>query len=160
MLLLFRFYFSNPVGSTYYYQRDLQDNPDKEYGDIDVHFFIPRLPDQTDAANAATYATAVKEFADSTPGISTDSGRNVIFKLGNDHIQVDLVMAYYENKEWLGALTPEHNIKGVIGSTVYSSLAELLNLSISTNGVQAKLRDGQPVGISPLIRYLENERQD
>jgi hypothetical protein len=135
----------NPVGSTYYYKKDLQNNPTKEYGDIDVHFFIPRLPDQTDATNASTYATAVKEFADSTPGISTDSGRNVIFKIGADYIQVDLVMAYYENKEWLNALTPEHNIKGVISSTIYSSLAEYLNLSISTHGVQAKLRDGLPV---------------
>lgn len=135
----------NPVGSTYYYQRDLKNNPTKEYGDIDVHFFIPRLPDQTDATNASTYANAVKEFANTTNNISTESGKNVIFKIGNNYIQVDLVMAYYENKEWLGALTPEHNIKGVISSTVYSSLAELLNLSINTNGVQAKLRSGEPV---------------
>jgi hypothetical protein len=135
----------NPVGSTFYYKRDLQDNPDKEYGDIDVHFFIPRLPDQSDANNASTYAQAVKEFADSTPGISTDSGRNVIFKIGDNYIQVDLVMAYYDNQEWLAALTPEHNIKGVISSSIYSSLAEYLNLSISTHGVQAKLRGGEPV---------------
>ena len=136
----------NPVGSTYYYKRDLANNPEKEYGDIDIHFFIPKLPGQTDAGNASTYATAVKEFADATPGISTDSGRNVIFQIGQDYIQIDLVMAYYENREWLGALTPEHNIKGVVSSTIYSSVAEYLNLSISTHGVQAKMRDGNPVG--------------
>lgn len=135
----------NPVGSTYYYKTDLANNPDKEYGDIDVHFFIPRLPNSSDANNAATYSAAVKEFASTAPDIQTESGKNVIFKIGNNYIQVDLVMAYYENKEWLGALTPEHNIKGVIGSTIYSSLAELLNLSISTYGVQAKLRNGTPV---------------
>ena len=135
----------DPVGSTYYYKRDLENNPTKEYGDIDVHFFIPRLHNQSDAANATTYANAVKEFADTSADLSTNTGKNVIFKLGDNYIQVDLVMAYYENKEWLGALTPEHNIKGIISSSIYSSLAQLLNLSISTNGVQAKLRDGQPV---------------
>ena len=134
-----------PVGSAFYYKRDLVSDPDKEYGDIDLHFFIPRIPDLTDAANASTYASAVKEFADATPGITTESGRNVVFRVGTGYVQIDLVMAYYENREWLSALTPEHGVKGVISATVYSSLAEYLNLSISTNGVQAKLRDGKPV---------------
>ena len=135
-----------PVGSAYYYKQDLVNNPKKEYGDIDVHFFIPRIPNLTDAANASMYAEAVKEFADNTTDITTDSGRNVVFKVGTGYVQVDLVMAYYENQEWLGALTPEHNIKGVISSTIYSSVAEYLNLSISTHGVQAKMRNGGPVG--------------
>jgi hypothetical protein len=133
------------VGSAYYYKRDLIHNPDKEYGDIDVHFFIPRIPNLTDSTNANTYATAVKEFADAHSDISTESGKNVVFKISIGYVQIDLVMAYYENKEWLGALTPEYNIKGVVSSTIYSSVAEVLNLSISTNGVQAKLRDGKPV---------------
>jgi hypothetical protein len=134
-----------PVGSAFYYKRDLAQNPEKEYGDIDVHFFIPRRPDQSDATNTSTYSQAVVEFASAADNISTASGKNVVFKIPGGHVQVDLVMAYYENKEWLGALTPEYNIKGVISSTVYSSLAEYLNLSISTHGVQAKLRDGVPV---------------
>jgi hypothetical protein len=135
-----------PVGSAFYYKRDLVNNPEKEYGDIDIHFFIPRIPSTTDAANATSYADAVIEFSQTNPDISTDSGRNVVFKLDIGYVQVDLVMAYYENREWLGALTPEHNIKGVISSTIYSSVAEYLNLSISTHGVQAKMRDGNPVG--------------
>jgi len=136
----------NPVGSTFYYQRDLKNNPDKEYGDIDVKFFVPKLPDMSDAAVSTLYANLVKEFAEFDPIISTDSGKNVVFKIGNDqYVQVDLVMNYYENEAWMSALTPEYNVKGVVGMSVYSSLAEVLNLSISAYGVQAKLRSGEPV---------------
>jgi hypothetical protein len=135
----------NPVGSTHYYKQDLRDNPDKTYGDIDIHLYIPRIPDTSDAANAALYTDAVKEFAAKSSNISTNSGKNVVFKIGSDYLQIDLVMVYYENREWLPALLPERGVKGVISSTVYSSLAELLNLSISVHGVQAKMRDGQPV---------------
>ena len=136
----------NPVGSTFYYKRDLTNNPEREYGDIDVKFFVPKLPNQSDAAVATLYANLVKEFADTDANISTDTGKNVIFKIGTDqYVQIDLVMNYYENAEWMSALTPEYNVKGVIGMTVYSSLAELLNLSISAYGVQAKLRGGEPV---------------
>jgi Putative amidoligase enzyme len=135
-----------PVGSTFYYKKDQIENPEKEYGDIDVRFFIPQLPNMSDAAITALYAKEVKEFAEIEPNLSTSTGKNVIFKIGpNDYIQVDLVMSYYDNKEWMGALVPERNIKGVIGSSVYSSLAELLNLSIGDYGVRAKMRDGQPV---------------
>lgn len=135
----------NPVGSTHYYQQDLRDNPDKTYGDIDIHLYIPRIPNTSDATNATLYTDAVKEFAAKTNLISTNTGKNVVFKIGDDYLQIDLVMVYYENREWLPALLPERGVKGVISSTVYSSVAELLNLSISVHGVQAKIRDGQPV---------------
>jgi len=136
----------NPVGSTFYYKRDLINNPEREYGDIDVKFFVPKLPNHSDAAVATLYANLVKEFSDTDANISTDTGKNVIFKIDRDqYVQIDLVMNYYENAEWMSALTPEYNVKGIIGMTVYSSLAELLNLSISAYGVQAKLRGGEPV---------------
>jgi hypothetical protein len=154
----------NPVGSTFYYKRDLINNPEREYGDIDVKFFVPHLPNQSDAAISTLYANLVREFADSDTNISTDSGKNVIFKIGRDqYVQIDLVMNYYENAEWMAALTPEYNVKGVIGMTVYSSLAELLNLSISVYGVQAKLRGGEPVSFrqsknTELITVSKNPR--
>ena len=43
----------HPVGSSNYWQRDLRLNPNKEYGDMDYLFFIPRLPDTTDAKNSS-----------------------------------------------------------------------------------------------------------
>lgn len=136
----------HPVGSTNYYKRDLVSNPNKEYGDIDILLFIPKLKDKSDAQISEIYKKLVIEFCQNKSDISTDSGHAVIFKLNNDdYVQVDLVFAYYENKEWLKALVPEYNIKGVLSASLYSSLAELLNLSISSNGIQVKLRDNKPV---------------
>lgn len=134
-----------PIGSTTYYQRDLTQNPTREYGDIDVNFFIPRLPDTTDNANESTYSAAIKEFCDANANYSTNNGQNVIIKVGEEYVQVDFVTAYYENEQWSRALGPEYNVKGVLSASLTSALAEALNLSFSGRGVQVKLRDGVPV---------------
>ena len=134
-----------PVGSTTYYKRDLAQNPSREYGDIDVNFFVPRLPDMSDNANEQTYSSAIKEFCDSNPNYSTNNGTNVIIKVGDQYIQVDFVTAYYENEQWSRALGPEYNVKGVLSASLYSSLAEALNLSFGGRGVQVKLQNGVPV---------------
>jgi hypothetical protein len=134
-----------PVGSTTYYKRDLAQNPQREYGDIDVNFFVPRLPDMSDNANEQTYSSAIKEFCDSNPNYSTSNGTNVIIKVGDQYVQVDFVTAYYENEQWSRALGPEYNVKGVLSASLYSSLAEALNLSFGGRGVQVKLQNGVPV---------------
>jgi hypothetical protein len=134
-----------PVGSTTYYKRDLEQNPQREYGDIDVNFFVPRLPDMSDNANEQTYSSAIKEFCDSNPNYSTNNGTNVIIKVGDQYVQVDFVTAYYENEQWSRALGPEYNVKGVLSASLYSSLAEALNLSFGGRGVQVKLQNGIPV---------------
>ncbi len=134
-----------PVGSTTYYKRDLAQNPTREYGDIDVNFFVPRLPDMSDNANEQTYSSAIKEFCNSNPDYSTNNGTNVIIKVGDEYVQVDFVTAYYENEQWSRALGPEYNVKGVLSASLYSSLAEALNLSFGGRGVQVKLQNGVPV---------------
>ena len=134
-----------PVGSSYYYQKDLVDDPTKEYGDIDIQFLLPRFPNKSDAQVQESYVELVKAYTKVDSNISTNGGKNVIFNIDGEYRQVDLVMSYYDNEEWMGALVPERGIKGVIGASVYSSLAEYLNLSISSFGVQAKTRDGKPV---------------
>ena len=135
----------HPVGSTNYYKKDLLDNPEKEYGDIDILLFIPKLPEKTDAQIADIFKKLVLEFCSNRTDVSTDNGNAVIFKIGQDYVQVDLVFSYFQNKEWLKALVPEHNFKGILSASLYSSLAELLNLSISSYGVQAKIRDNMLV---------------
>jgi len=135
----------HPVGSSNYWQRDLRLNPNKEYGDMDYLFFIPRLPDTSDAKNSSIYVELVKEFLAGRKDIQTENGQNLILKMDEGYMQVDLVHGYYENKEWLRALVPEYNVKGVISASLYSSLAELLDLSIGSYGVQAKLKGNIPV---------------
>ena len=66
-------------------------------------------------------------------------------KVGNEYVQIDFVTSYYENEQWSRALGPEYNVKGVLSASLYSSLAEALNLSFSGRGVQVKLQNGIPV---------------
>lgn len=136
----------NPCGSTTYYKRDLVQNPEREYGDIDVNLFIPRIEGTTNNANASLIQNEVKEFCESSPDFQTSNGTNVIMKIGKDYVQVDLITAYYHNKEWTNVLAPEYNVKGVLCNSLYSSLGEALQLSMGgAHGVQAKTQNGQLV---------------
>jgi hypothetical protein len=135
-----------PVGSGTYYQRDLKQNPDKEYGDIDVQFIIPRDESLSANQNTQQYMTAVKEFANQNPRYETESGKNVIFDIGNDnYVQVDLVAIFQGKLEWSETQAPEHGTKGVLSASLYSALAEALGVSISDRGIQARTRDGEVV---------------
>ena len=133
-----------PVGSSAYYKVD---DADKEYGDVDMLFHIPRIDGTTDNKNKTIYADEIVEFLKGNSEIQTENGRNLIFKLqDNNYAQIDLVNAYIEDKDWAaGRMTPERGVKGAIGGYLYSALAELLNLSISTQGVQVKTKGGSPV---------------
>lgn len=135
-----------PCGSTTYYKRDLVQNPEREYGDIDVNLFIPRIEDLSNNANADLIRTQVKEFCEISPDFQTSNGTNVIVKIDNNYVQVDFITAYYHNKEWTNALAPEYNVKGMLCNGLYSSLGEALDLSIGGgHGVQAKLKDNKLV---------------
>lgn len=132
-----------PVGSGTYYQRDLKQNPNKEYGDIDVQFIIPRIGDKTPAQTKSMYAESIKEFCRLNGNYETTSGVNVIFhNTPIGPIQIDMVMMFDDRVEWTAALAPEHGTKGVLSASLYSSLGEALNLSISDEGIRGKVRDG------------------
>jgi len=135
----------NLAGSTTYYQRDLEQNPEREYGDIDIHFHIPKLSDMKPYENEDLYRRALKDFSNSNPNYSTENGVNVILKLGKDHVQVDFVTSFIDVKGWLPALSPEYNVKGVLVASLTSSLAEALNISFGSRGVQVKTVAGKPV---------------
>jgi len=137
---------SAPGGSATYYERDLEKQPNKEYGDVDVQFHIPRIEGTTNNANMNIYKKAIKEFCDGTNNYSTDNGTNIILRVGQDYVQVDLVYSYYENKEWTNALRPEWNLKGVLANSLYSSFGEALSISFGGgHGVQVKTQNGQVV---------------
>ncbi len=134
-----------PCGSGTYYKRDLVQNPNKEYGDIDVHFYIPRMPDLNNNQTITLFATNIKEFCDRSTTFATENGKNVILQLGDDYVQIDLVNIYYDVQDWATALAPEWNVKGVLCASLYSALAEALQISISSIGVQAKTINGKLV---------------
>jgi len=135
-----------PCGSATYYKRDLVHQPDKEYGDVDIHFHIPEMQGMNNNQTVTLFSNAVKEFCDLSLDYETSNGKNVIVKVGaSDYVQVDLVVSYSKNKEWTNALAPEWNVKGVLCASLYSALAEALNLSIGAHGVQAKTLNGERV---------------
>ena len=135
-----------PAGSATYYQRDLKQDPTREYGDVDVQMQIARIPDTNNNQNAKVYQDAIKAFCDTTQNYSTDNGTNVIMQVGKDVVQVDMIMSYYENKAWLKTLAPEYRVKGVLCNSLYSSLGEALDLSFGGgHGVQVKTVNGQKV---------------
>ena len=136
-----------PIGSAHYYERDAKETPEKEYGDVDMLFYIPRIEGVTDNANKNKYKDLIKEFLQGKDDVQTENGNFLIFKLPNGgYAQIDLVMAYSDSKDWArGRMTPERGLKGAIGGTLYSSLAEVLDLSINISGVEAKVKDGVPV---------------
>jgi hypothetical protein len=136
----------SPCGSTTYYKRDLVNNPTREYGDIDVNLFIPKIDNLTNNANSTLYQNNIKEFCEDSADFQTSNGTNVIVKINNDYVQVDLIVSYLHNKAWTSALAPEYNIKGVLCNSIYSSLGEALNLSIGGgHGVQVKFQHGSLV---------------
>lgn len=138
-----------PVGSSAYIERDLKENPDKEYGDIDVLMKIPRLDGLTDSKNSSMYSDAVKAFiGEKDRGYvlhePESHGTAIIVNVGNDQwAQVDLVRTFGEHYDWAEArMTPEHGLKGALLGNLYTSFGDLLNISMGPNGVFAKEKGG------------------
>ena len=132
------------VGSTAYHEKDLKDNPTKEYGDIDIIFSIPRIDGLGESKNTSVYRDLVKSFInDVKPKYLYDdgdqNGMNIIVDADGKWVQVDLVVAFNDTEDWTThRMTPEHNLKGSFVGFLYASLAETLNVSIGTSGVQVK----------------------
>ncbi len=128
-----------PVGSGTYYQTDLKSNPEKEYGDIDVQFIVPRIEGKTPAQVKALYTNEITEFCRLNGNYETNTGVNVIFhNTPIGPVQIDMVIMFDDRVEWTAALAPEHGTKGVLSSSLYSALAQVLNISISDDGILPK----------------------
>lgn len=134
-----------PKGSGTYYERDLKQDPTREYGDIDIECFIHSAGDLSSAQHIAKYKLAITDFALSHPDYSTENGTNITMNTSAGPVQVDLIYTYHEHANWSRALSPEYRVKGVISTSLTSAMAEVLNLSFSTQGLQVKTRGGQPV---------------
>ena len=141
--------FGNPVGSGTYYQRHLQTQPDKQYGDIDIQFIIPRLSDKSTNENRKFYYDLIKQYGDASGAFETENGKNIIVNIGSDdYVQIDLVSLFSNLVDWSSILTPPEGVKGVLSASLYSALAEALNLSISDLGIQLKVSNGKIVPFS------------
>ena len=134
-----------PKGSGTYYRRDLEQDPNREYGDVDVECFVHSRKGSGSAQRVTEYRRAIKDYCAQSPDFSTDNGTNVIMRTTAGPVQVDLIYTFHEHADWSRVLSPEYRVKGVISTSLTSSIAEALNLSFSSQGIQVKIRNNQPV---------------
>lgn len=134
-----------PKGSGTYYRRDLEQDPEREYGDVDVECFIHSRASVSSAQRITEYRMAITDYCLQSPDYSTENGTNIIMKTSSGAVQVDMLYTFHEHANWSRALSPEYRVKGVISTSLTSSLAEVLNLSFSSQGIQVKIRNNQPV---------------
>lgn len=151
-----------PTGSSTHAERDIVDRPSATYGDIDYLVSFPvdyTGKDLTERRKGE--AAAVREYTDllteylttaRPPMVDIDLtvGGNplmIIVKVPSGGLaQVDTVVTHPAYSEWMkGRYTPERGIKGYVTGNLYKALGDYLVLTIGTDGVVARTKDGQRV---------------
>jgi len=147
-----------PVGSGIYYEKDIEESPDKVYGDIDYLIEYPVFAGAPDPRKAETEAVRFYNrelfhfFKDTNyKGIDTKDSKGadgagvvLIAEVEKDvFIQVDFVVTHAQYLDWaIDRFTPIHNIKGFVSGNLYSAMADTLMISMGDRGARAKLQDG------------------
>jgi hypothetical protein len=133
------------IGSTAHIEKDIKNDPEKVYGDIDTILSMPRIPGMSEAKNTSLYRKMIVSFIQDVkpPYIynrADENGTNIIVSVGDDQwAQVDLVGAFFDTEDWTThRMTPEHGLKGAFIGFLYAALGELLNISFGNNGTQVK----------------------
>ena len=143
-----------PTGSSAYFEKDMANDPDRVYGDIDLQMIAPPVEGLSYGQFTAHWNKLADDFvnnrrpayveqAESKPG-------HPIFKVGPKlFVQVDFMWHEEKLRNW-GAtrVTPEHGIKGLLTGNMYSVFGELLGMSIQHAGVQLKVQNGERVPFS------------
>ena len=150
-----------PVGSGTWWEQDLEEQPNKVYGDVDFLVAYPTLKlegedeKKNEAATVRLYNDELISWLEKAKpnGIDVEESKNISnpssIKLiaeidvegTQGYVQVDLVVTHIEYKDWaLARLTPVRNIKGFVLGNLYSSFGEVLDLSVQLKGVRAKLK--------------------
>lgn len=143
----------HPTGSSAHHEVDSREDPAKVYGDIDLQMIAPVAGEaKTHSQYQATWNKASDDFIAATrPSYVHYEGKpangHIIFAIGADaYVQVDMLWAQPENADWARyRTTPERGIKGTIYGNLYSSLGEIMDMSVQHAGVQMKILDDQPV---------------
>lgn len=151
-----------PTGSSVHAEKDIVDRPDAVYGDIDylVSFPVEYSSDDVgvmrkeEAAASKKYLEYLKKYIMTVRPDQIDidltlksSPEMLIVKVpGVGLVQVDTVVTHPPYTEWMkGRYSPERGIKGYITGNLYKALGDYLVVSIGTEGVIARLKDGQRV---------------
>ena len=155
-----------PVGSVSYAQRDLQDGKDVIYGDVDYLVEFPPPPsagkEYTEArkeenAIKRKYRKLFTSFLNSemaTPEVdiyetmaeSSDPFMVILEAHPGLLVQVDTIITFPDYSDWLSTrYTPERGLKGYTMGKLYKALGDVFPLTIGTEGVIARKKDGHLV---------------
>lgn len=151
--------FGQPVGSGTWWQDDLENNPDKLYGDVDLLVSYPTLKlhgedtKKNEAESVRVYNDELMSWLEKTrpDGVDPEETRAIsnlnsvrlVVVFEDNYVQVDMVVTHEEYKDWaLIRLTPIRNVKGFVLGNMYSAFGEVLDVSVQLKGVRAKVQDG------------------
>jgi len=155
-----------PVGSVSYAQRDLQDKEDVIYGDVDylVEFPMPTSTEgnyteirKVENLTKRKYRNLFAKFlisSDVTPEIDTEEtlkdGGDPLMVILEAHpgilVQVDTVVTFPDYSDWMSArYTPQRGLKGYTMGKLYKALGDFFPVTIGTEGIIARTRDGKLV---------------
>lgn len=151
-----------PTGSSTHAERDSVDRPGTTYGDIDYLVSFPIDYSDADfstrrkeeAAAARKYTELMTQYLSSArpPGVEVDltlagNPLMIIVQVPSGGLaQVDTVITHPPYSDWMrGRYTPERGVKGYVTGNLYKALGDYLTLTIGTEGVIARLKDGERV---------------
>lgn len=151
-----------PTGSSVHAEKDIIDRPDAVYGDIDylVSFPVEYTSDDAgvmrkeEAASVKQYLDYLSEYISTVRPSEIDpdltlkgNPQMIIVRVPNvGLVQVDTVITHPPYTEWMkGRYSPERGIKGYVTGNLYKALGDYLVITIGTEGVLARLKDGERV---------------
>lgn len=153
-----------PSGSSAHAQQDANDNKEVIYGDVDFLISLPINDESEDYGDRRkTQAAVEREYIDLMEEyIRTVRPTEVNVELtlkpnsipsqvvleipSGELVQVDTVITFPEHAEWMkGRYVPERGIKGYVTGNLFKVLGDYLTLTIGTEGVIARLKNGERV---------------
>jgi hypothetical protein len=136
------------LGSTAYHEVD---DPETEYGDIDLQMIAPEMDGMTGYQLSKFYNDHLDAFLNAAkPAYYHDRGKpnlgHPILKIGDDaYVQVDMLWTTEGMSQWdRYRKTPMRGVKGLITGNLFSTLGEVINMSLQT-AVLMKIKDGEPI---------------
>lgn len=154
-----------PVGSVAYYEKDLETSPGTLYGDVDylVEFPYPES-DISDTERRKVENSVKREYSNlmidflKSPSAPKEVDVEETVKENSDpmmlimqvredaYVQVDTIVTYPKYSDWMsGRYVPQHGIKGYATGLLLKTLGDIFTLTIGTEGVLARIRDGERV---------------
>lgn len=157
------------VGSTAYFEQDNTEQPDeleKVYGTSDVVYgdvdYLVQFPFPSDFSGDETerrrkenkikreYGQLMQDFFDSPNSpkeVKAVTSPMLVVELpSGEHVQVDAIATFPKYSNWMKSrYSSERGLKGYITGNLYAALGDALVLTVGTEGVLARTRDGERV---------------